>query len=311
MTTGLLTVLAPAYPDRRIRCVESWPYPYATSFHLDEVVVEFDDGQRDVLILKDFARSRMLIDAREHRPAADDDPTREIQTYRRVLAPAGIGPACRASVIDPVAGRFWLFTEKVPGVELWQIGDVEVWEDVVRWLSELHAKHRPSTNAITGADDLPVLDAVWFERTVTRACASLESSSDPRAATLRRGLLGLDLAAALGALPQTLVHGELYASNVLIGRTGERLTVWPIDWETAALGTALIDLAAISSGWDATTQQRLVDAYGALPGSHRDLQLCRLHLALRYIAWPQAWAPPAEHRHDWIGSAVELVEQVR
>jgi aminoglycoside phosphotransferase (APT) family kinase protein len=311
MTTDLRTVLAPVYPGRRIRSIDWWPYLYATSFHLDEVVVEFEDGQRDVLIRKDFDRSRMLVEARDHRPVAEHDLTREIQTYRRVLAPAGIGPPCRASVIDPLAGRFWLFLEKVPGVELWQIGDIEVWEDVVRWLSELHATHRPPTNEIAGAADLPVLDANWFTRTVTRACTSLESSADPRAATLRRGLVGLDLAVALGALPRTLVHGELYASNVLVGWPCERLTVWPVDWETAALGTALIDLAAISSGWDAATQQRLVDAYGALPGSQRDLLLCRLHLALRCIAWPNAWEPPVEHRQDWIGSAVELVEQVR
>ena len=37
-------------------------------------------------------------------------------------------------------------------------------------------------------------------------------------------------------LPRTLIHGELYPSNVIVGRGHHRERVCPVDWEMAALG---------------------------------------------------------------------------
>jgi hypothetical protein len=311
MTAALRALLAPAYPGRTIRSVSTRRYPYASSFRLDEVIVELDDGECAALIRKDFARSNMLPAARRHRPISMDDPYREIETYRRVLAPAGIGPRCLVTVADAASSQFWLITEKVHGVELWQVGDISIWEGVVRWLSGLHATYADrQADLLIDDPQLPILDAAWFDEWTSRAMAALATSSDGRAASLRRALTGLDLAAELGSLPRTFVHGEFYSSNVIVGEDSAGLTVCPVDWETAALGSGMLDLAAITSGWDPPTEAQLVTAYGPLRGSERDLLLCRLHLALRWIGWSERWSPPVDHVQDWIGLALDLSTRV-
>jgi aminoglycoside phosphotransferase (APT) family kinase protein len=183
---------------------------------------------------------------------------------------------------------------------------------VVRWLAQLHAAFSGQRGELLAAHpQLPVLDATWFDDWTDRALARLSTSTDTRAEALRRGLQGIDLAAELAALPATFIHGEFYPSNVMICIGGRETEVYPVDWETAAIGPAMIDLAAITSGWDELTEPRLVRAYGLHGCAERGLLLCRLHLAIRWVSWPEQWTPPREHRRDWIGSALELVERLR
>ena len=63
------------------------------------------------------------------------------------------------------------------------------------------------------------------------------------------------------SFPRTFVHGELYPSNVLVVRDDRHPRVCPIDWEMAAIGPGLIDLAALVGGWDPPERERLVAAY--------------------------------------------------
>jgi len=311
MTVELRALLESQYPGRAIRAISSRRYPYASSFRLDELTVEMDDGERVLLIRKDFARSEMLADARMHRPTSMEDPSREIETYRRILVGAGIGPRCLVTVADPTAAQFWLITEKVRGVELWQVGDLGVWEDVLRWLAAFHAAYADhEAQLLLDHPGLPVLNAAWFGEWTSRAMSALETSSIDRSGRLRRALTGIDLAAELGALPRTFVHGEFYSSNVIVGDSPEGTTVHPVDWETAALGTGLLDVAAITSGWDPCTERQLVSAYGALAGRERDLLLTRLHLALRWICWSARASAPAGDLQKWVDDALDLAARL-
>ncbi len=55
--------------------------------------------------------------------------------------------------------------------------------------------------------------------------------------------------ARLAGLPAVFVHGEFYASNILVspGR------VCPVDWEMAGIGPGVLDLAALATAWRALT----------------------------------------------------------
>jgi Phosphotransferase enzyme family len=299
------------------------PYRYATSAPLEEVRVSMDDGEEMRLILKDLSRDRLIGDARTTKPAFLHQPEREVETYRRILAPAGIGARCFAAVAESGPPRHWLVLEKVPGVELWQVGEFPVWEEVARWLGGFHARFATRIDELRGANPY-LLDhsESWYRFWCERARASLARSEDRRAAALGSALDGYDEAiATLTALPRTFVHGELYPSNVLVVRDDGHSRVCPIDWEMAAIGPGLIDLAALVGGWDPPEQERLIAAYLARPpegdAAHppaetltADLARCRLHLALQWLGWSPDWRPPPEHAHDWIGEASTLVQEL-
>jgi hypothetical protein len=124
-------------------------------------------------------------------------------------------------------------------------------------------------------------------------------------------------------LPSTLIHGEFYASNILVEGTREGSRIRPVDWEMAAVGPGLIDLAALSSGaWTESQRTEMAAAYhdallseGWTGVPFEDLLLalddCRLHLAIRGLGWARDWTPPAENAHDWLGEAIALCERPR
>jgi aminoglycoside phosphotransferase (APT) family kinase protein len=124
--------------------------------------------------------------------------------------------------------------------------------------------------------------------------------------------------ARLTALPRTIIHGEFYASNVIVRRR-PRGQVCPVDWEMTALGPGLVDLAALVAGWNAVTRRALARAYyaetvGARPGGAGplprefsiDLDCCRLYLAVRMLGWSDTWEPPRDHAFNWLREASSL-----
>jgi aminoglycoside phosphotransferase (APT) family kinase protein len=111
----------------------------------------------------------------------------------------------------------------------------------------------------------------------------------------------------LTALPRSFIHGELYASNVIVQLNGE-LRVAPVDWEMAAVGPGLFDLAALTTGWTGRERSVIIAAYGGV--DRIALDCCRLQLALQWLGWSLGWRPPAEHARDWLAEALEIVERL-
>src|SRR5262245_60531628 len=102
--------------------------PYHSSFAIEILTVTLDDGSVWEVLFKDLSRAGMLDVARAVKPAFLYDPEREIRVYSHVLAGGRLGTAaCFGSVVEPKAGQYWLFLEKVAGRELYQEGDLGVW----------------------------------------------------------------------------------------------------------------------------------------------------------------------------------------
>jgi hypothetical protein len=318
--SDLIDALGGRLGGQGIVALERRPYRYATSAPLEEVRVRTDDGAETLLILKDLSRDRLLPDARRSKPEFLHEPRRELETYRRVLGPAGIGPRTFAVVDD---GRQWLLLQKIAGVELWQVGDLSVWKRVAAWLGGLHASFAGRVDTVREAnphllEHSPASYRSWCDR----ARSALSESADPRAPSLLEALLAYDrVVERLDALPRTFVHGELYPSNVLVALAEEPVGVYPVDWEMAAIGPGLIDVAALVGGWGAPDRERLESAYlqaltDAGGSSSRIDELkagvssCRLHLSLQWLGWASGWQPPREHAHDWLGEALLLSREL-
>jgi hypothetical protein len=281
---------------RRAVRLRRQPSEYRTSFPLEEVDVELEDGTGLELMLKEVGADGLSENARGAKPAFLSDPLREIDAYRFVLSPRGLGPRLYGT------GRSWLLLERVAGVELYQVGEDAVWQGVARWLARMHEDCRDERTPTLLAYDR------GFYRTWPARALSFTRSKE-----LARLLARYDaVIERLLALPLTFVHGELYASNVLVVQEPGRLRVCPVDWEMAAVAPGLVDLAALTSGSLSETQRlAIAGAYFQEVGSATpwteflaDLDRFRLHLALQWLGWSQDWTPPPEQAHDWLGEAL-------
>jgi hypothetical protein len=294
--------------------------PYRSSFHLEELALTLEDGRRLDLIFKDLGRQ--VGNARQVKPEFLSDSQREIETYRTVLSHERLGtPIFYGAAVDPALGRYWLFLERISGTRLKELGEFPTWELAARWVAGLHAEYAPQVSQLRTRSHLLNYDHEYLERWIGRA----RHVSGGTAATARQ----IDTLAQcydalierLGALPVTLIHGEFYPSNILVRDTATGPSVSPVDWEMAAVGPALLDLAAFTSGgWSDAKVLALARAYyevAAAPfklGSFDEfmtaLDGCRLFLAVQWLGWSTDWQPPPEHDHDWLTAAIRLAKRL-
>ncbi len=295
--------------------LERRPCSYRTSYELDELDVQLEDGTALRLMLKNLSRGALDPAARQAKPEFLHDPLREIEVYRSLLAAAGLGtPRFHGAVVDPGRDRYWLVIEHVAGEVLWQVGELEVWQDAARWLAVLHHRYAGQDLGATGSHLLD-FDAEFYRSWMRRALDFADQASRAQLESLSTRYDGV--AERLAAQPVTFAHGEFYASNVLIQRGGATVRVAPIDWENAARASGLVDLAALTTGgWSAPEREAIARGYLdqlAELGDRRSeaellesLELFRLHLAVQWLGWDPAWSPPDEHRHDWLGEAAAI-----
>jgi Ser/Thr protein kinase RdoA (MazF antagonist) len=290
--------------------------PYASSFPLEELDVETGTGERLALVVKELSPDALLPDARRARDGAAPDPQRELCAYD-LLERTEIGAPFRYAAVRE-GGRTWLALERVAGERLDQCGDPDAWAATARWLAGAQARLAARAD---GASWLPAWQAPAAARLAdaARRAPHLRPTGAPAAARQRErrlAALAEPLARArarAAALPQTVIHGELYPANVLIA--GAR--VCALDWETIARGPALLDLAALTAGrWDEPGDP-LAQAYrAALPDPPpaaelaRDLDACRLLVAARWLAAPPSWTPPPEQARDWLADAERVAERL-
>ncbi len=298
------------------------PSAYRTSFPIEEVDVVGADGAIVPLLLKGLDWSMLTEEARRAKPEFLHNPSREFEVYRSLLNSTKLGaPACHAKLVGSLRQQGWLLLERVAGRELYQVGEFDIWEETARWLAGLHAFFALNEMVLDAMEHLVKYDADFYRLWLPRALGWRRERSDQArlqwlAARYERAV------EPLLALPTTFLHGEFYASNVLVVETATGLRVCPVDWEMAGRGPGLIDLAALTAGkWSDAQRTKLALAYrGAwekrgLPTSAPEeflaaLDCCRLHLAVQWLGWSADWSPPPEHRHDWLGEAVSLAEKL-
>ena len=280
-------------------------FQYSTSHRIEHI----GDG----LLHKDLSPAALIGDARDNRLEFLHDPRREPAVYRRLLGPSGIGPRCVGS------GEDWIVVERIDGQPLWQIGEGDTWVTVARWLAQLHDR---LADAETSGLPLVRHDATlamrWRRRARDRGAPDSVLAAHERAC------------ARLLELPPTLIHGDLYASNVLVGAapsppTGrfdsiDDVGVWPVDWELAGVGPGVLDVAALTAGWpdDSPVRAAMESAYlGATAVGQSSPPLClndvaaaRLYLCVQWLGSPAVWTPPEQHRHDWLAEARALAESI-
>jgi len=295
-----------------LEVVHRAPCEYRTSFPIELLEVERLGPGRATIMCKRPNWDELDPSARLAKPRFLHDPEREACVYQRLLprGPAG-PPRFFGTALED--GRSWLFVEHIDGRPLFEVGERELWEQAAGWLGRFHAAFAGDPRGLAVRCPLVERDAEFYRRWIERALEFGQGAPAERRSALewlaeRHGAV----VEALLAMPQTLLHGEFYAANVLIAAGSPRPRVAALDWELAGPGPGALDLAALVSGWPADDREAMRDAYERalgepLPG--RDLELARFQVAIQWLGWaPPEWEPPADQRRDWGAEAIEIAE---
>lgn len=330
MTEGVLAVdpqlrfaLTSSLGDRGIiSSIERRPSSYHSSFLLDEILVRLDDGTTTEFVAKAIHRNAMSPEAHRAKPRFVWDQERERATYESLLSPLDVDSARYFGSYEDSAGIRYLLLERVVGAPLWQFGEFEAWCAAARWLARMHARvgFDAARSSRAGAH-LLWYDRQFYDRWMRRA-RTFADPDDAAVVSLARRHPGV--VEWLIGQPLTFIHGEFYASNVLVEAVDpSAFVVRPIDWEMAALGPALMDLACLLAGnWTDDERAQVADAYhsesvaagGDLPlRNHylKTLDCCLIHLSVRNLGWSRDWSPPLDRDHDWLSEALRLCERWR
>jgi aminoglycoside phosphotransferase (APT) family kinase protein len=303
--------------------IERRPYAYRTSFPLEELRVELVGEGPVALLFKQLDWEALEPEAQVAKPRFLHDPERETAVYAELLAQAPAGPPrCFGALADP--GRHWLFVELVEGRELFQVGERALWEEAARWLARFHVAMAPGLDRHRREGRLIDHDAAFYRGWIERAEGFADQRDDGSAAKvawLRER--HEQVVEALLSLARTVLHGEFYASNVLVASPSDSVPtpvgkksdtrVAPVDWELAGAGPGLTDLAALVGGWAEADREALASAYANEPDvppfTPRDLDFARVQVAIQWLGCaPPSWVPPEGQRYDWLAEALELAE---
>jgi aminoglycoside phosphotransferase (APT) family kinase protein len=231
-------------------------YAYIGSYDCELVTVQLSTGDEFRLFLKDYRVSQKSKDEREHRRE------RELRVYRDLLSQAELGPPeYYGSVWDASAGRFWLFLEFVDGLIV-QHEDVEYGMLAADWLGRMQGFFIQHPEILSSSDFLIRQDGEFFRSKAERALWNVAQISPASARRLTEIVERYEqVIKVLESQPLSLVHGGYIPWHILVDITHRPVRVCAVDWESAAFGPTLYDLAYYTYGMEAQSRARVLDAY--------------------------------------------------
>ncbi|HEU0020675.1 MAG TPA: phosphotransferase [Dehalococcoidia bacterium] len=245
LTDGLSSVFSSNQCDGvQVTIVDRLPNVYMSTFSTEIVTCRFAGGRQLQLFCK-YGHSpnhstRGQRDAIEY----------EGEVYRSVLRPLGT-PTVKfyGNYLNRASGEVWLILDYLAGSSrIHRTRDARTEGTAVSlaasWIGRFHAVNEARLLAAPA----PFLRAYsaryylgWAQRTM-RFAGHLQQSF-PWLASACEGFEEYVIP-LLTARP-TLIHGEYFPCNVLF----QRGTVYPVDWESAAIGPGEIDLASLTDGF--------------------------------------------------------------
>ncbi len=255
------------------------------SYTCEVLAVEMADGTVRKLFLKDYSCSRQSKDEPDRRR------DRELRVYHDLLDGAQLGtPTYYGSVLDESTGGGWLLLEFVEA-EIVQETDVRLGPRAAAWLARMQAHFRQHADLLDQAF-LVRHDAAFFRGKAGRAEADVEAIAPECASRLHRVLTGYQpVIDVLTSQPRSLVHGGYIPWHIMVDERCEPPRVCVLDWELAASGGTLHDLAYFTDGAEPAVRDPIVEAYYRAADAHsvpvpddpeRVMACVRLH---RVVDW--------------------------
>ena len=217
----------------------------------------------------------------------------EGEVYRRILMTSQLSiPVFYGTYTDKTDGRTWLVIEYLQdSCRINRSLEPDAIFLAVRWIGELHSAYEVNelndqTSFLKVYDKeyyLGWLDrASWYAKHLQKRFPWLESLHS----------IFEECVVSLPDFQQSVIHGEYYPMNVLI----RNRSIYPVDWESAAIGPGEIDLAALIEGWPEDILRECESVYksvrwpnGAPCDFAQRLDTARVYLGLRWLGDNQEW----------------------
>ncbi len=278
----------------------SLPFIMST-FPNETVTCRFANGRRRRLFIKYEAGKN------HHSFGHRGGISYEAEVYRELLRKyPGFKPKCLGADIDASTGEAWLFLEFLDRCV--RVSDIEIEEtehppmlQSARWIARFHSGHE-SFAANHPPSFLKRYDASYYRgwaRRTSKLTRPLHSAYPWLPELCKKEILWINL--LLQATP-TLIHGEFYSKTLLFRDN----TIFPVDWESAALAAGEIDLAALIEGphWPENVVKRCVEEYqrtrwpNLLPSKFQQtLDAAHLYLHFRWLGERQDWT--LQKKDEW------------
>ncbi len=225
----------------------------------------------------------------------------EMQVYRDVLGPLPISvPRYHGAFEDPANGHVGMILQYLQGSLRIQKNPRpdKALPAAARWIARFHSANESRLNS-PALSFLKRYDARyylgWVRRTA-RFSAGL-SRELPWVKTLCRRFR--ECLPLLLSPPLTVIHGEFYVHNILTVRG----VVYPVDWESTAVGAGEIDLATLAEGWEPEMAELFAQEYrrarwpdGPPDDFERRLAAAKLYLGFRWLGEHASWTKTEGNR---------------
>ena len=222
-------------------------------------------------------------------------PEYEAAIYRNVLDRLRLStPRFYGDYTDEASGCSWLFLEYIDGEHPDRVSDqTTTVAAAAAWIGRFHALNEtrvvePSLQLLTRFT--AEYYRRWPQRVLEFGC---DRAGEEWLSTVRQRYE--QVVALLTAPPPTVIHGDYYTDNVLF-HDG---TIRPFDWERAAVGAGVIDLASLTHGWHTELVEACDRAYadarwprGSPSDFHVTLAAARVHVLCRLLGERPNWPDP-------------------
>jgi hypothetical protein len=252
-------MIAAAFRDESPVDTICWAaFDQATSYPAHVATVRLASGATRSVFVKDYGSTVRPKDAPKQRRE------REVGVYRELLPGADLGTArYYGSFLDESQDRLWLLLEFVDGTPVGYVRDIAgSWPPAAAALGRLHGHFAAHASTLAGCDFLVQHTHEFFRSKVELAklcvAAIAPESRSALDALAHRYAPIVDL---LADQPRTLIHGGCRSTNILIQVVSDPARVCIIDWEEAALGAPLYDVAYLLDGIEPPVLDPLLDAY--------------------------------------------------
>ena len=188
----------------------------------------------------------------------------------------------------------WLILDYLDGgTRMTQTIDPEAMAKAARWMGRFHAlcSSRPGNPALSFLNRYsPDYYRGWVSRT-----QQLVRQAGVDSGWLRAVCSRIDtVIEVLCESPPTIIHGEYYPKNILL----QHGLIYPVDWESTAVGNGMIDLAMLTEGWSPETTRECVHEYqrsrwpeAAPHDLVKSLHAARIYVQFRWLGDQRARLP--------------------